>query len=93
MTGVSDSKFPACSSGGLRKAGEIAAATGATYLSAFQILPADLSHEPGESINLSTALRPKSDSRAAGLMTSISREAEERFRPVSRAIADKTKRW
>ena len=85
------------------KAGVIAAAICATDLWAFQILPADLAHKPGESINFFTSLSPKSDSRAIGLMTSILREAEERFRfvsaghiedspPPARAIAGKTKR-
>jgi hypothetical protein len=86
------------------KAGVIAAAVGATDLWAFQIPPADLAHEPGELINFFTGLSPKSDSRAVGLMMSILREAEERFRlvsagrienspPPARAIAGKTKRW
>jgi hypothetical protein len=86
------------------KAGVIAPAVGATDLWTFQIPPALLSHEPGESINFFPGLSPKSDSRAIGLMTSILRETEERFRLVSTgriedsppsagAIAGKTKRW
>src|SRR4029450_444108 len=86
------------------KASVIAAAVGATDLWAFQILPADLAHEPGEPINFFTGISPKSDSSAVGLMTSILVEGEERFRlvstggkedsqPPARAIAGKTKRW
>jgi hypothetical protein len=82
----------------------IAAAVGTTDLWVFQVLPADLAHEPGEPINFFAGLSPKCDSRVVRLMTSISREAEERLRlvsasgiedspPSARAIARKTKRW
>jgi hypothetical protein len=83
------------------KAGVIAAAVGTTDLWAFQVLPADLADEPGEPINFFAGLSPKRDSRVVRLMTSILREAEERFRlvsagsiedspPPARAIARKT---
>jgi hypothetical protein len=85
------------------KAGVIAAAVAATDLRAFQTSSADFAHEPGEPINFFTGLSPKSDSCAVGLMTSILREAEKRFRlvfadcierspPSARAIAGKTER-
>jgi hypothetical protein len=87
-----------------KKAGIIAATVGATELRAFQASPADLAHEPGEAIHFFTGLSPKRDSRSVGLMASILREAEKRFRlvsasrkedspPSARAIAGKTERW
>ncbi len=86
-----------------KKASIIAATVGATDLRAFQASPADLAHEPGEPIHFFTGLSPKSESRSVGLMASILREAEKRFRLVSasriedspssaRAIAGKTQR-
>jgi hypothetical protein len=87
-----------------KKASIIAATVGATDFRAFQASPADLAHEPGEPIHFFTGLSPKSESRSVGLMASILREAEKRFRlvsasriedspPSARAIAGKTERW
>jgi hypothetical protein len=87
-----------------KKASIIPATVGRTDLRAFQASPADLAHELGEPIYFFTGLSPKSESRSVGLMVSILREAEKRFRlvsasrikdspPSARAIADKTKRW
>jgi len=87
-----------------KKASIIAATVGATDLRAFEASPADLAHEPGETIHFFTGLSPKRESRSVGLMASILREAEKRFRlvsasriedspPSARAIAGKTERW
>ena len=86
------------------KASIIPATVGGTDLRAFQASPADLAHEPGETIHFFTGLSPKSESRSVGLMASILGEAEKRFRlvsasriedspPSARAIAGKTERW
>jgi hypothetical protein len=86
-----------------KKAGVIAAAVGATEFRAFQILSAKLADKPCQPINFCTALSPKRDSRAVGLMPPILREAEKRFRLVAassieyspsaaRSIARKTER-
>ena len=87
-----------------KKASIIAATVGATDLRAFEASPADVAHEPGEPIHFFTGLGPKRESRSVGLMASILREAEKRFRlvsasriedspPSARAIAGKTERW
>src|SRR6184192_254006 len=62
-----------------KKASIIAATVGATDLRAFEASPADLAHEPGETIHFFTGLSPKRESRSVGLMASILREAEKRF--------------
>jgi hypothetical protein len=85
------------------KAGVIAAAVAGTKLRTFQIFPADFADQPGEPINFSAALSPKSDSRPVGSMASILAESEERFRfvsacgkedsvPPARAVANKAER-
>jgi hypothetical protein len=87
-----------------KKASIIAATVGATEFRAFEASAADPAHEPGEPIHFFTGLSPKSESRSVGLMASILREAEKRFRfvsasrkedspPSTRAIAGKTERW
>lgn len=62
-----------------KKAGVIAAAVGATEFRAFQIFSAKLADKPCQPINFCTALSPKRDSRAVGLMPPILRETEKCF--------------
>src|SRR5205823_9733368 len=71
-----------------KKASIIAATVGATDLRAFEASPADLAHEPGETIHFFTGLSPKRESRSVRLMASILREAEKRFRLVSASRID-----
>ena len=81
----------------------IAATVTGTQFRAFEIFAADFAYQFRDLIHLVSRLSPKSDSRAVGLMTSILREAEKRFRlvfadcierspPSARAIAGKTER-
>src|SRR6266404_6481170 len=54
-----------------------------TNFRAFQIPSADLAHELGDLVDFFTRVRPKSDSRAVGLMMSIFRETKKFRRLVA----------
>src|SRR3979411_2620026 len=54
-----------------------------TNFRAFQISSADLAHELGDLVDFFTRVRPKSDSRAVGLMMSIFRETKKVRRLVA----------
>src|ERR1700676_2392601 len=61
----------------LEKECVIAGAVTGTNFGAFQISSADLADEISDFVNLVTTIRPKSDSRAVGLMVSICGEVEK----------------
>src|ERR1700737_4021102 len=69
--------------GVLKKKRVVSRAVVCTNFRTFQLSSADLAHELGDLVDFFTRVRPKSDSRAVGLMMSIFRETKKVRRLVA----------